>query len=375
MKKTLVAIAAIAAATGAMAQSSVTLYGAIDAGYSDSSKTIAGVKNGQQAVSFSNMSSSRFGFKGVIETGISSNSGTGYSAGTTTASTKAGTTLDATTIGARELNASLDFASGTTIGLGYGGTAVRSQVLAYDAMGGTNFIGNTLTTDTTFSSNRATGVGISQVLAKGLVAGLSVSRNTDSKDATGDAKSNGYAAFAKYDNGPLSVAGVYQDLDTVVNAAAEVAVAVGNGGGTKAVAASNKSQKVSLLGASYDLGVAKLFTQYGTVKVNDDGVANTIVVGEGKRTAYNVGVQVPYGAWTFAAVMSAGNKTEAFLAANAGEKRDFTGKGLGARYALSKRTLAYVNYGTSTLKAGSNATNFGSEVKNTQTAIGLLHNF
>jgi predicted porin len=73
--------------------------------------------------------------------------------------------------------------------------------------------------------------------------------------------------------------------------------------------------------------------------------------------------------------MSAGNKTEAAAAAKEGEKRDFTGKGLGARYALSKRTLAYVNYGTSTLKAGSVAADFGKEVKNTQTAIGLVHSF
>ena len=316
----------------------------------------------------------------VIETGISASPGTGFSAGTTTASSKAGTTIDATSVGGRELNASLDFASGTTVGAGFGGTAIRANVLGYDAMGGTNFIGNTLTTDTTFSSNRATGVGISQVLAKGLVAGVSMSKNSDTKDATDETKTNGYTAFAKFDNGPLSLGAAYQNVDTFANAAAVtyykdlagVDTLVVN---TKAVAKSSANKKVTLLGASYDLGVAKVFAQYGTVKTDDDGVANSIVVGEGKRTAYNVGVSVPYGAWTFAALVSAGNKTESFLATKEGEQRDFTGKGLGARYALSKRTMAYVNYGTSTLKAGSNATNFGSEVKNTQTAIGLAHSF
>ncbi len=369
MKKTLVAIAALAA-TSAFAQSSVTLYGAIDAGYSDSSKTIAGVKNGQQAVSFSNMSSTRFGFKGtedigqgmkanfVIETGVSSNSGSGFSAGTETASTKAGTTLDATTIGARELNASLQF-GGTTIGAGYGGTAVRSIVLAYDAMGGTNFIGNTLTTDTQFSSNRATGVGVRQAIAQGLNVGGSISRNVDTKDGVADNKTaTGYLVTADYANGPLSVAGAYQLSNTTTATGATPTV--------------DKDVTTTILGASYQLPMAKLFATYGTVKTDDTKTASA--VGEGKREAYNIGVQVPMGAWTLAALYSGGTKTEAITAGSAGEKRDYTGYGVGARYALSKRTLAYVNYGASDLTAGSSAT-FGKEVKNTQTAIGLLHNF
>ncbi len=213
----------------AFAQSSVTMYGAIDAGYSDSSKTIAGVKNGQQAISFSNMSSTRFGLKGtedlgqgmkanfVIETGISSNAGSAFSAGTTTAHTKSGTTVDATSLGNRELNASLQF-GGTTIGAGFGGTAVRSIVLGYDAMGGTNFIGNTLTTDAQFSSNRATGLGISQAISKELTVGAAISRNVDTKDATTDAKTaTGYTLNASYANGPLSIAAATQKTNTAVN--------------------------------------------------------------------------------------------------------------------------------------------------------------
>ncbi len=370
MKKTLVAIAALAA-TSAFAQSSVTIYGAIDAGYSDTTKTIAGVKNGQQAVSFSNMSSTRFGFKGtedigqgmkanfVIETGISSNSGSGFSAGTETASTKAGTTLDPTTIGARELNASLDLSSGTTIGAGYGGTSIRSIVLGYDAMGGTNFIGNTLTTDTQFSSNRATGVGIRQALSKSLSVGGGITRNVDTKDGVADNKTaTGYVLSAAYNNGPLSVSGAYQLSNTTTATGATPTV--------------DKDVTTSILGASYQLPMAKLFATYGTVKTDDTKTASA--VGEGKREAYNIGVQVPMGAWTLAALYSGGTKTEAITAGSAGEKRDYTGYGVGARYALSKRTLAYVNYGKSDLNAGSSAT-FGKEVKNTQTAIGLLHNF
>jgi len=97
MKKSLIAMAALAAvASAAQAQSSVTVYGILDAGYSDISRdatTAAGVseKQKQQAFSFNNYTSSRLGVRGsediggglranfVIETGIGSNVMAGYS--------------------------------------------------------------------------------------------------------------------------------------------------------------------------------------------------------------------------------------------------------------------------------------------------------
>jgi predicted porin len=254
----------------------------------------------------------------------------------------------------------VNFASGTTIGLGWGGTAIRSIVLGYDAMGGTNLIGNTLTTDSQFSSNRSTGVGIRQEVAKGFNVGASLSNNVDTKDATADNKiATGYLINADYANGPLSLAAAYQVSNTTT--------------ATSLTPSVNRDLTTTILGAKYALSMATLFATYGQVKTDD--VATATAVGEGKRTAYNVGVQVPMGNVTLAALYSGGNKQEATLAANAGQKRDYKGYGIGARYALSKRTMAYVNYGTSKLEAGSNAANFGSEVKNTQTAIGLAHNF
>jgi predicted porin len=375
-----------------MAQSTVTLYGTLDAGYSNSTKTIAGLKNGQAAVSFNNLTSSKFGFKGtedlgsgmkanfVIESGISSNPGSGFSAGTDTATTKVGTTIDATTVGNRELNASVDFASGTTVGLGYGGTAIRSIVLGYDAMGGTNFIGNTLTTDSTFSSNRATGVGIRQAVAKGFNVGAAVSSNVDTKDATTDVKTaTGYTLNADYANGPLSLAAATQKTKTTANAVSAVAFVFDTttGGvtsaGKAAVAQKDLDTTTTILAAKYALSTATLFTTFGTVKSDDNGVANTVVKGEGKRSMYNVGVQVPMGNVTLAALYSGGNIQQA-AGTTAGEKRDYKGYGIGARYALSKRTMAYVNYGTSKLEAGATAATY-KEVKNTETAIGLAHNF
>ncbi|MGH8821402.1 MAG: porin, partial [Rhodoferax sp.] len=63
MKKSLVALAAIAFVGAASAQSSVTLFGVVDAGYNHSSgNALAGSVN--QMISSGN-SSSRLGFKGV----------------------------------------------------------------------------------------------------------------------------------------------------------------------------------------------------------------------------------------------------------------------------------------------------------------------
>jgi len=64
MKKTLVAVAALLAATGSFAQSSVTLYGVVDA----SLETVKGTKS-LTRVSSDNLASSRLGFKGVEDLG------------------------------------------------------------------------------------------------------------------------------------------------------------------------------------------------------------------------------------------------------------------------------------------------------------------
>jgi predicted porin len=64
MKKTLVAVAALVAATGSFAQSSVTLYGVVDA----SLENVKGTKS-LTRVSSDNLASSRLGFKGVEDLG------------------------------------------------------------------------------------------------------------------------------------------------------------------------------------------------------------------------------------------------------------------------------------------------------------------
>ena len=74
MKKSLVALAALAVAGVASAQSSVTLFGVVDAaisGYSNKSDTIFGssIKTSQTALTNSGYNSSRLGFRGTEDLG------------------------------------------------------------------------------------------------------------------------------------------------------------------------------------------------------------------------------------------------------------------------------------------------------------------
>ena len=380
MKKSLIALAALASVAGvAQAQSTVTVYGVLDVGYTDNTKKINGVEQGQKALSFNNFSSSRFGLKGTedlgaglkagftIETGISSNTttgSTGYTPGTTTlpAVGTTGTTIDATTMGSRELNATISFPTGTDLKAGFGSTAVRDIVLAYDAGNGSNAVGNILVNDTQFSSNRATQLYLSQTLG-GLKFGAGLAQNTTTSDGGADNKANGYSVAAQYTAGALSVAGAYQNSKTQTAALNSTTVTV------------DKNVKTTILGASYDLGVAKLFAEYGEVKTENNTAA--VIAGEGKRSGTSVGVQVPVGKFTPYAQFSTGKVDQAQTAASAAsrESRDYKGYSVGTKYDLSKRTYAYLHYGDTKLDAGSVPATNGKEVKNTQTTVGVVHNF
>lgn len=391
MKKTLVALAALAA-TSAFAQSSVTLYGVFDAGYSDNTKTINGVKYGQKAVTYNNYATSRLGFKGtedlgggmkanfVIETGLSSNTTTGTNAflpGVATAPGSvtgaagdmkgtAGTSIDATSIGNREFNAYLTFPSRTMVGVGFGSTGIRDTTLNYAADGGINTVGNILVNDNQLGSNRTTAINVRQPFGTGFVASVGVSRNLSTQDGVADNKTGnfsgqgtGYMATLKYENGPLSTALAYQTVDTVT--------------ATTTTPSVDRTIKSTVFGISYALPVAKLFGQYAEVRTDDSAA---VAVGEGKRRGYSIGAQFPLGAATPFLQYSRGDKNEVYNAGFASEKRDYTGYSLGVNYAFSKRTSAYIVAGRTNLEAGSGTTaNTGVEVKNTEATFGVVHSF
>lgn len=115
-------------------------------------------------------------------------------------------------------------------------------------------------------------------------------------------------ASLQYYNGPLYVAYAY---DSLRNATA------------------TDRRKWNTLGGSYDFGVAKL---YGAIRNRKEGVANL------DENNYWIGVGVPIGALTLQATVGRVNDKTAL-------NRDAKGFGLGAEYALSKRTITYARYG------------------------------
>lgn len=114
-------------------------------------------------------------------------------------------------------------------------------------------------------------------------------------------------ASLQYYNGPLYLAYGY---DSLRNATA------------------TDRRKWNSLGGSYDFGVAKL---YGAYRTREEGVANL------DEANYWIGVGVPIGALTLQATVGGVNDKTAL-------NRDAKGYSFGAEYLLSKRTDVYMRY-------------------------------
>ena len=232
MQKKIIALA-IAAAFSAPAFADTTVYGVLDVGYQNTGKTIdntpaaTSVKTSEAAFAYSTQTSSRLGFVTTeevsdsmkvqvkIETGIGSNPMAGFSQTGSAAPKNNGTTIDATSLGNRELWTALMLSSGTTIKAGYGSTLVRDISLGYDAAPGGNLVGNLLNNDATLSSNRVVGATVAQAFGP-VTATVQLSTNTDSKDGMVDTKSNGgYLLGAQFAQGPISAGFAYQSLKNV----------------------------------------------------------------------------------------------------------------------------------------------------------------
>jgi predicted porin len=138
--------------------------------------------------------------------------------------------------------------------------------------------------------------------------------------------------------------------------------------GTSSTVTGDRSEAdLNWVGASYDLGAAKLFASHVmredktlAASTNAASTANDIDV-------TSLGVAVPMGAYTFNASTYTGkNKVSAAT--------KLSGYQLSARYALSKRTTAYVLVGENQIKRDSGNTT-GATFKETASMLGLIHTF
>jgi predicted porin len=369
MQKKIIALA-IATAFSAPAFADTSIYGVLDVGYANAGKTVNSVKTSEAAFAYSTQTSSRLGFltsedlgdgmKAMvkIETGIGSNQMAGFVQTGTGAPKTNGTTIDATSLGNRELWSALVIGD-TTIQAGYGSTLVRDITFAYDAALAGNLVGNAITNDAATSSNRVVGATVYQNF--GAITGVvQLSSNTDSKDGSVDSKNNGgYLLGLKFNQGPISAAFAYQSLKNV-NAQATTTITV------PTTTATDTTQKIMIAGGSYDFGVAKAFVEYANIK-NDD---NVTAAASSKKTFENVGVDVPFtSAFLGFAVLSHGTVNASTTAAS----QSHSGYAVGGKYSMSKTSYVYASVGENKLDDQAGTTNTGYKVD--QYALGLVHTF
>jgi len=422
MKKSLIALAALASVAGvAQAQSSVTLYGVLDAGYASfDTQRDGAAKNKIRGISYSSDDTSRWGITSTedlggglkagitIESTLSGNArdnfgyngsaaGIGSSSATnlfTATSGQLGNTNSGGSVamngagfnqtislGDRQLNAFAQSGAHKVV-VGIDSSLIRAAVVPFQA-DGSNLVGNFVGNDRSL-----TGGSIGQGRIKaitytndmgavkasvGYAAGSSASgvRYTDGSTAQ---VANGFQLALNYAQGPLAAVAAYAEYQGHVPV--QDAVAASTTGGMTTIAATTTATdiktKQTALGASYDLTVAKLFAQYGKVDIKDSLVAGTNGgngTGGDKRDMWSFGARVPMGkGWAFAQV-SQGHDQNGTSDLNG----KMNGYSVGYKYNLSARTRAYVGYGYTKVDTGTQSAKVG--VKSSETMVGMVHTF
>jgi predicted porin len=415
MKKLLIASAALAMVAGtAHAQSSVSVYGVLDVGYTESKFSQAGTAasdfksakttntgNGDGA-----LSTSRLGFRGTedLGSGLKANfmlewdlTDVGSGGGAKSAATTGQGRQDAT-LSARESWVGISDAKLGEVKLGRMVTASHGVIAGNLAGYANNITGSLYSAGPSgdFMAPQQISIRPHNVFADRLVTYISprisgvqataqygeneISKNTDL--AKGPNKSKFTDFSLTYVQGNLSLGAAQQKQSTNYNAnlgadAAGDRTAAGAllninqfyvdqvtvGTPTTRLSSGKLTYETTSYGGNYNFGVAQPFA----LRTEQKGSSETGEVF--KRTATEIGVRVPVGAKLvgFASMMDGEFK---YLQT---EKMDISGYQLGALYNISKRTTAYVIAGKQENKGTGLDTGF--KAKTTQTALGVRHSF
>ena len=416
MAITLVALAALAA-TSAFAQSSVTVYGVMDAAYKNYTlKNNAGeVLIKSNGVSDGSNAGSRVGFRGVEDLGNGRNANFVFEAGIVVA----GPDGFANRSGAEGAQVAGVSNSGNMPLGAYGSNSNTRQayVSASDKGLGELRIGYQYTELYNTSTNTGFFIGQEQpggflhkisngefggTRANGLVYvspkiagtttvtaqyGAGTARNDFESDLA--AGQNGYkvnnakrqSLGALFEQGPLRVGAAYttyKQEQTLGTGASSSVFGVSTANAD--LKATSFTSNLTQLNASYDFGMIKPVVQYvkgekdltsvtGATGTETNGtIGKTVGKYDYKATTY--GFTAPYGAATFFVLGGSGKITSATADINKYKQTQY-----GVRYALSKRTTAYVAAGTTKDEAAASATGSTAGGKSTYSAIGMTHSF
>ncbi len=375
MKKTLLAAALLAGFAGAAsAQSSVTLYGVADVGYTyQNIKAPGGTSKSQFAMASGQQNGSRWGLKGVEDLGNGLKANFVYESGITLNSGSSSNFTRQSTFGLSSKSwGSVDLGRRTTPGTwafsGIDPFGAAFGTAALDASMGAQFM--RLSNMIMYTSPNISGFGaaIGYSSQTGL-AGRGVGIAKETAFSTSE-KFRALSVGLRYANGPLLIAGMYDTYMPPSNSAKTTAVKQWN------------------LGATYDLKVVKISAAYGQnidgivegqSTINNAGLSggdqNTgggVLFAQGARTSsWMLGLTAPVGGASsvFASVQQmipGGNFKETIGSFSSATQ---TTASLGYTYTMSKRTnlYAYYSYTNNVLMV--------SEVKANQLGFGIRHRF
>jgi len=326
MKKSLIALAVLAASGAAMAQSSVTLYGRVDASIGSEKNTVTGVSttkmfNGSDG----GLTGSRWGLKGtedlggglsasfVLENRFNVDDGTNDDAG----GVVGGFNGDAY----------------VALNGGFGSAQFGRTYTAYDgikALSVASSVFDSAFTPTAQPSYTVRGANQIKYVSPSF-GGLTVAGSVALKEDGSILAKNVSSVTAIYKAGALAAGVGFESGLTGDN---------------------------TMVSGSYDFGVASVSGGYATFDADGTGT---------DASGFNLGVTVPFGAFKFSAGIADG-KTET----KAGSKvTDIRGYGLGVTYSLSKRTTAYAGFKDTKTKNAAGAKTAGTRLY----AVGIRHDF
>lgn len=413
MKKSLFAVAALSAIAGAaQAQSSVTVYGILDAGFSGLSSTVPtsattqGGANKTTTTQFGNSyeQSSRLGFKGQEDLGG------GLSAVFTI---ETGLTNTANTFSS--MNNRQSFVGLNKKGLGQAAigtqyTPIHIAFAATDPGQNNNTVGNvvrptagtsggqsaassayTISTTNTITAQSDSFAGFkvnAQYTNNGKDQTMYGNQNQMSKPVDGTVQTlnsswggstnfTGWGLGANYTWNKLFATVAYQNFKQEQNNGAPYTSANNYAASTTTIseaALPNATDRQWYAGATYDFGILKAYANYINRKLTSGLDSNQYLSRTGQQIGVRANITSTIEAW-------ASGGTGRFSAFGAGQPTvNFNAWQLGSNYWLSKRTNLYAIYGqtlTSSAGAPTSAANVTAQggAKASQYAVGVRHTF
>ncbi|MBX9937400.1 MAG: porin [Burkholderiaceae bacterium] len=323
MKKSLIALAVLAASGAAMAQSSVNLYGVADLGLVKSN----GISTQMSGSGTMNNGNSRIGLRGVEDLGGGLKASFNFEQGI---NAETGATVNGTPWGrAAFLELSGGFGG---VRLGRALTPSYLGLAAWELTGAANYsaVANQFGFVAAGARNDSQ-IAYTTPNFGGVTATLGVVLKPDTPDAVGDNAK--YDLNVIYANGPIAAALSYNKV---------------------------QQHKANMaLGGSYDLGVAKIAASFQDGYKGGVAPSNTTAM---KQRGFTLGATVPVGA--FSVTLDIARDTKA-------KDTDVLVEG---KYALSKRTFAYAAFYKDGDNNGAAAGGYNTGAKN-HLGLGIRHNF